>query len=148
MLLAFGIIYPVLNLFGGSDSFLEKIHYEAFAEELKEVSMDAEKIEYMRNDVFLQEYEEAIALDVKNLVEQYDYEAKNVAVELSDTFEIEEITVELGEKNGEEIAVGKVMVDSAEDESTLAETLVCQEIEDKIAGCYEIDKEKLTIAYE
>ena len=45
MLLAFGILYPVLNLFGDSDFFLEKIHYETFAEELKEASLDAEKIE-------------------------------------------------------------------------------------------------------
>lgn len=143
MLLAFGIIYPVLNLFGDSDFFLEKIHYEAFLEELNEVSMDAEKIQYLQNDIYVEEYEEAIALDVGNLINQYDYEAKQVRVELSETFEIEQISVELEKQRKEEIAVGKIMVEDGE--NTLAEELLCQKIEEKIMNCYEIGKEQLTV---
>lgn len=146
MILAFGIVYPVLNLFGDSDFFLEKIHYEAFIEELNEVSMDAEKIQYMKNEVYVQEYEEAIALDVENLISQYDYETKQVMVELSDTYEIEQILVELKEQGKEDIAVGKVIVEDGE--QTLAEELVCQELEEKIMSYYEIGKEQLRVGFD
>lgn len=135
MILAFGIIYPMLNLFGESDFFLEKIHYKAFIEELNEVSMDAEKIQYIKNDVYVQEYEEAIALDVGNLLSRYDYETKYVSVELSDTFEIEQILVELAECKKEE-------------KNILEEKQVCQELEEKIMSYYEIEKEQLTVVFD
>lgn len=135
MILAFGMIYPLLNLFGESDFFLEKIHYKAFIEELNEISMDAEKIQYIKNDVYVQEYEEAIALDVGNLVSRYDYETKYVSVELSDTFEIEQILVELAECKKEE-------------KNILEEELVCQELEEKIMSYYEIEKEQLSVVFD
>lgn len=148
MLLAFGMIYPVLSLLGNSDFFLEKIHYEAFAEELNEVSMDAKKIQYMRNDVYVKEYEEAIALDVQNIISQNEYEAKQVTVELSETFEIEQITVELEAPVEKEIMVGKIMAEDTEGGNTLAEELACRELEEKILSYYEISNEKIQVAYD
>ena len=60
MILVIGILTPMLQFFGKEDFFLEKINYEAFMEELEEVSSEAEEIVFTENQEYLEWCEKTI----------------------------------------------------------------------------------------
>ena len=70
-MLIIGVMQPFFSFWGDNDALLDKIRSETFTENLSEASRDISRMEYLRNDYYRREYENAAALDVKGTAEGY-----------------------------------------------------------------------------
>ena len=81
---------------------LDKIRSETFTENLSEASRDISRMEYLRNDYYRREYENAAALDVKGTaegyLEQFGFMVKQSSVELTENYEVRKIILTVAEK--------------------------------------------------
>lgn len=129
LLLTLGFLSPVLSFFADSEDVLKKIEYEAFAENVAEISRDAERLEYVQQDYYLEKYEEAVRNDVHRIAETfadpYGLCVREADVELSGDYRVEEMEVTLAKKEGGDIktASEKLWGNDGEDAKAVCETL-------------------------
>lgn len=148
IVLLIGVMYPMLDALGESDSFLDKIEFEAFTETLSEVSKDAEKIAYMQNDYYMEQFENMMELDVTEQVENLGYEALEVEVSVSTEYKVKSIKITVKEKESEEIAVEKITVSGADRTDMIEEDLEYQKLKEKLVSYYELSEQQLSIVCE
>ena len=90
------------SFWGDNDALLDKIRSETFTENLSEASRDISRMEYLRNDYYRREYENAAALDVKGTaegyLEQFGFMVKQSSVELTENYEVRKIILTVAEK--------------------------------------------------
>lgn len=81
---------------------LDKIRSETFTENLSEASRDISRMEYLRNDYYRKEYEDAAALDVLSTADGYldpfGLAGKRASVELTENYEVKKSCLRLGKK--------------------------------------------------
>lgn len=106
LILTMALLSPILSIFCDSDAFLQLIEYEAFSEKLAMVSEDMEHIEYLYEDYHREKYAQAVAEGVKQIAEGYDLDVQEAAVELSEEYKVEHITVNIATKEAGQIAIG------------------------------------------
>lgn len=106
LILTMALLSPVLSIFCDSDKFLQLIEYEAFSEKLAMVSEDMEHIEYLYEDYHREKYAQAVAEGVKQIAEGYDLDVQKAAVELSEEYQVEHITLNIATKEAGEIVIG------------------------------------------
>lgn len=111
LILTAGILSPLLSLFGGNEKFLNQIAYEEFEAEFLETTKDLERMEYVHQDVYIQEYEEAIANDVVQIAKDYGFAAQRSTVHLGEDYSVEEITIWLAEAREKRIAVEPILLE-------------------------------------
>lgn len=147
MTLTLGLLAPVLSFVYDSEEFLAMIDYEEFTEELSGIARDMDRIEFIQNDGYLQEYEKAIAQDVCLIASQtgeaYGYQVQKAWVTLSEDYRIAGIQLEIAEQTEAQIAIGKVVVgdDKSETEEVYAGLI------QKLSDYYQVDTSAIEIQY-
>ena len=147
MILAFGLLYPVLGWMGESDAFLEKIEYQSFLQKMEEVQTDAEKITYLGNDHYVKKYEDAIALDVTQMAQEENFAVKEIAVEMTENYEIKCIRMTLANPVKEGIVIGKVVLEDGQKKQA-SEDSAYKKLKEKLVSYYQLSEEQLDILYE
>lgn len=164
MLLTISLLTPVLSVVCDKEEFLDLIEYEAFMSELQETSKDMEKIEYLNNDHYIEEYESAIETDVRQMAEVYDFVVQEVKVDMAEDYTISYIKLELTDQTNEQVVIGKIVIDEQENIDVTAKSdhksadgaeendgeqsdtkyaALLQDLEDY----YQIDRSKIGIQY-
>lgn len=149
LLLALAILSPFLSLICGNEDFMDRIAYEEFMENLEELSRDTQKIEYMQNDYYREQYEALIAQEVQQtagqLLEEYGLYAENVTVQMGEDYTIEEIRVQIAEQAKKEISVGQILI--SQDEEGEEDGAICAGLRGQLANYYQIEEEQIKIQY-
>lgn len=145
MILVFGICYPILKYVGKEDTFLETIQYETFMEGLTETARNQERIEYQANDEYIDAYEKSIALDVTGIAEQYGYNVVSVQVEMTESYEISHIFLEVNEEAEDAIVIGKIVIDEDDKVAVQTEDEKYQELKKSLIQYYQLTEEQLDI---
>lgn len=164
MLLTISLLTPVLSIICDKEEFLDLIKYEEFMSELQETSKDMEKIEYLHNDYYIEEYESAIETDVCQMAEAYDFVVQEVKVDMAEDYTISYIKLELTDQTNEQVVIGKIVIDEKEKVDVTAksdhksddgaEENVGEQSDTKYAALlrdlenyYQIDRSKIGIQY-
>lgn len=113
MILVFGLLYPVLGWMGESDAFLEKLNISLFTED-GGGPVRCRKIAYLDNDHYVKKYEDAIALDVTQMAQEENFAVKEIAVEMTENYEIKCIRMTLTNPVKEGIVIGKVVLEDGQ----------------------------------
>lgn len=146
LILTMALLSPVLTIFCDSDEFLKMIEYEAFAKELAMVSADMEHIEYLYEDYHREKYEEVIGEEVKRMAEEYDFCVQEAAVELSENYEVEHMTLQISESDARQIVIESVEVAGAgEDEEE--EVVADRGLKAKLVEYYGVEEKEIEIRY-
>lgn len=102
LVLIIGVMQPFFSFWGDNDALLDKIRSETFTENLSEASRDISRMEYLRNDYYRKEYEDAAALDVLSTADGYldpfGLAGKRASVELTENYEVKKSCLRLGKK--------------------------------------------------
>lgn len=145
MILTFSILSPVLSIFCDSEEFLELIEYEEFTDSLSEISRDAQKIEYMNNDYYLEKYETAIEQDVERIAGQYGFAVREANVELTEEYTVEKIQLWITEQGEERIVVEKIVLDQEEEE--VESDAIYAGLMQELSDYYQLDESMIEIRY-
>lgn len=149
LLLALSILSPFLKIVCGNEEFMDKIAYEEFMENLDELSRDTQKIEYMQNDYYREEYEFAIEQDVRQtagqMLEEYGLFAQDVTVQMGEDYTIEEINVQIAEKDADDIRVGEILISG--DAQEKEEGAVYAGLRQRLADYYQMEESRIKIQY-
>ena len=141
LILSLGFVYPLLSVFYGGDSFLDNIQYETFAEELREISADTVKLEYMQKDYYLEKYEGAVEEDVYRMaadyVEPYGFSIGEVEVELNEEYAVKALRVSL--RDGERDETGRESAADAGGKEAGSES-VCRKLKTELGTCYRAEE--------
>lgn len=149
MVLAFGLLSPILSLFGNSNAFLKDIDKEEFMEELTETARAAEKIEFLQNDYYVGQYEEMIGLQVREMAEGYGFTVIGVTVDLSEVYEVESIILEIADQGNEEIVIGEITVNGeSKEKDKHSEEAAYRELKEKLVSYYQLTEKQLAIIYD
>ncbi len=146
LVLTIGILMPLLSLVYDSEKFLALVDYEEFTEELSGIAKDMERVEYIRNDGYIEEYERAISEDVRLLAEQtgeaYGYQVQDARVTLSSDYTVERIDLWIAEQTKAQIAIERISLGEAKEEDAVYAGLV-----QKLSDYYQVDRSAIEIRY-
>lgn len=149
LVLSLGFLYPLLSFFCDSDAFLEKIQYETFVENLREISDDTARLEYLQNDYYLEKYEAAVEQDVyrtaENYVEPYGLTVGEVEVALSGDYEVEALKVALKEKTEGDIEPVSIVL---EEGKKIGNESVCKKLKAELETYYQLEGTEAAVCYE
>ena len=70
MLLTILVMSPVLSLMGSEEVLREKISQAGFFQEMDNLKLDTEHLEWQQKERYLQEYEHALEMDVSRIAEE------------------------------------------------------------------------------
>lgn len=144
LILTVGILSPVLSMFGGSEKFLDMIAYEEFEAGLSEITRDLDRMEYIHQDAYIREYEEAIAADVVQIAEEYGFAAREATVHLGEDYTVKKITIWLADAKGERITVGQILLEETKEEVPPVYAGLVQ----KLSDYFKVDSAQITIVDE
>ena len=148
MVLTLGLLSPILSFFYDSEKFLTMIDYEEFTEELSGIARDMERIQYIKNDGYLEQYRRAISEDVCQLAAQtgetYGYQVQDAEVTLSEDYKIAGIRIWIAEQTEAQIVIGKVILGDNEAGETDA---VYAGLIQKLSDYYQVDTSAIEIRY-
>lgn len=114
---------------------------------MEEVQSDAEKIAYLDNDHYVKKYEDAIALDVTQMAQEENFAVKEIAVEMTENYEIKCIHMTLTNPVKEGIVIGKVVLEDGQKKQA-SEDGAYKKLKEKLVSYYQLSEEQLDILYE
>ena len=141
-----GILQPFFSLFGDDADLLDQIRYETFTENLSEASRDVSRMEFLQNDYYRKEYEDAAALDVLSTADGYldpfGLAGKRASVELTENYEVKKIVLTVGEKEEDDtegmfVEQGKVQ----------GSKVVLDGLKQRLMQYYGAEEEQIQISY-
>lgn len=144
LILTMALLSPVLSIFCDSDEFLKLIEYETFTEKLAMVSEDMEHIEYLYEDYHREKYAQAVAEGVKQIAEEYDFDVQEAAVELSENYEVEHVTLQISESDARQIVIESVEVARAGEDAE-EEVVADRGLKTKLAEYYGLEEKEIEI---
>ncbi len=145
MVVVIAVISPVSKVIYASEDFEEKIHYSQFWTEMENLQKDAEKMEFVQSDYYRAEYETAIGEDVRQMASGDKFEVSQAEVTLSETYELERVTLvmkERGQEEGiqvEEIGAAAQLAESVEQETEF------EKIRQKLKDFYHLEDSDIVI---
>ena len=141
-----GILQPFFSLFGDDADLLDQIRYETFTENLSEASRDVSRMEFLQNDYYRKEYEDAAALDVLSTADGYldsfGLAGKRASVELTENYEVKKIVLTVGEK--EEDDTEGMFVEQGKAQGS---KVVLDGLKQKLMQYYGAEEEQIQISY-
>ena len=146
MLLVLGLLYPVLNWTGEADMLKQQIEYETFWQQLEEARLYAEKITYQDN--YVKSYEDAIALDMTQMAESYQFAVKEITVTMTKQYEIDRVEMTLSDPEKENIVIGKIEWNGEEQKETQTKEYAYQKLKEQLIRYYQLSEEQLDIVYQ
>lgn len=84
LLLVVMLLSPLLEFIYHPDYLVDKVSYESFWQKIGEVKLDTEGMEQVQKAAFLQEYEEVIASDITQMVQEEEFIIHEVQVEVGE----------------------------------------------------------------
>lgn len=145
LILTIALLTPILSIVCDSEKFLKMVDYEAFTEELAEVSKDMQQIEYLQSNYHREAYETAIAEDVKRIAEGYEFLVKDVSVELSEEYTVEFISLWVTKKEEEKVIIENIVFGDREKNS--GGDIICSKLRQELVQFYQLDDAKIEIRY-
>lgn len=134
------------SFWGDNDALLDKIRSETFTENLSEASRDISRMEYLRNDYYRKEYEDAAALDVLSTADGYldpfGLAGKRASVELTENYEVKKIVLTVGEK--EEDDTEGMFVEQGKAQGS---KVVLDGLKQRLMQYYGAEEEQIQISY-
>lgn len=146
IILALGFLSPVLSFICDSDEFLQMIEYEEFAESLNEISRDTQKLEFLQNDYYIGEYEQAIGEDVSRIAEQYAFTVRDVDVHLTEEYTIDSIYLSITNREEGEIVIGKI--GAKEEADGAGKEYIYAGLKKELSEYYQMEEAKIEIQYD
>lgn len=156
MVLVIAVISPISKVIYASEDFEEKIHYSQFWQEMENVQMDVEKMDFIQNDYHRAEYETAIEEDIRLMAEGKEYEIDQIDATLSEKYELESViivvktTKEGNEESGWEVE--DISVNTIGGGESLAEKAILEqglsELKKEIGSFYQLEEEQIVIRLE
>lgn len=159
MVIVIAVISPISRVVYASEDFEEKIHYSQFWQEMENMQMDVEKLDFIQSDYQREEYETAIEEDIRLMAEGKEYEICQIDASLSENYELEAVTMVVkraspGEKGKQEEgwAVEDISVDPIGGGESLAEKTILEqgtaELKKEIQSFYQLKEEQIVIRLE
>lgn len=146
LVLIIGVMQPFFSFWGDNDALFDKIRSETFTENLSEASRDISRMEYLRNDYYRREYENAAALDVKGTaegyLEQFGFMVKQSSVELTENYEVRKIILTVGEKEARDTE--GIFVEQGKAQGS---QIVLDELKEKLVQYYGVEEDRIQISY-
>ena len=146
LVLIIGVMQPFFSFWGDNDALLDKIRSETFTENLSEASRDISRMEYLRNDYYRREYENAAALDVKGTaegyLEQFGFMVKQSSVELTENYEVRKIILTVAEKEARDTE--GIFVEQGKAQGS---QIVLDELKQKLVQYYGVKEDRIQISY-
>ena len=146
LVLIIGVMQPFFSFWGDNDALLDKIRSETFTENLSEASRDIRRMEYLRNDYYRREYENAAALDVKGTaegyLEQFGFMVKQSSVELTENYEVRKIILTVAEKEARDTE--GIFVEQGKAQGS---QIVLDELKQKLVQYYGVKEDRIQISY-
>lgn len=141
LLLVVLLLTPVLEFLYQPGYLLDKISYESFWQEMNTVQLDMEGMETAQKQVYIQEYENAIAGDIAQMVQEEELVVYKVSVLISEDYQLKNISLSVGLKEEGGIYVEKMVLQDNSRE--YPEVL---KLKEKIMDFYEVDDSQIQIA--
>lgn len=141
LILTVGILSPALALFGGSEKFLDLIAYEEFEAGLSEFTRDMERMEYIHQDAYIGEYEEALAEDVTQIAGDYGFAVREASVRLGEDYTVKEIVLILAESEERRVVIGEIVLEEEDVELSAVYAGLVQ----KLSDYYKVDSSQIKI---
>ena len=146
LVLIIGVMQPFFSFWGDNDALLDKIRSETFTENLSEASRDISRMEYLRNDYYRREYENAAALDVKGTaegyLEQFGFMVKQSSLELTENYEVRKIILTVAEKEARDTE--GIFVEQGKAQGS---QIVLDELKQKLVQYYGVKEDRIQISY-
>jgi len=146
LVLIMGVMQPFFSFWGDNDALLDKIRSETFTENLSEASRDISRMEYLRNDYYRREYENAAALDVKGTaegyLEQFGFMVKQSSLELTENYEVRKIILTVAEKEARDTE--GIFVEQGKAQGS---QIVLDELKQKLVQYYGVKEDRIQISY-
>ena len=77
---------------------MQKISQAEFFQDMDNIKLDTKHLQQTQKEVYVKEYERAIEMDVARMAEGKQLLARQVAVRLSDSYQVESIAMEVEEE--------------------------------------------------
>lgn len=122
MTLILALVYPLIRVVFKENALERLIDYDEFWQEMENLQMDVGYLEEEQNAYYREECERNMQEDVERLANECGYEAEEIEVTLTSTYDIEKIS----------LVIKKVQEEA--DSSVLKQ---------KILECYQMDEKKL-----
>lgn len=157
MVIVIAVIQPVTGIVSAGADLDEKIECSQFMQEIENMRLDVQKLDFLQQDYRKEEYETAIAQDICGMAEGKAYEIRRIEVALSDSYELETVELTLGEAREETGIVSDVEIsdisigEAAHGENLAKQTMLTQgarELTSKIMSFYQIEEEQIFICLE
>lgn len=156
MVIVIAVISPISKVIYASEDFEEKIRYSQFWQEMENVQMDVEKMDFIQNDYHKAEYEKAIEEDIRLMADGKEYEIDQIDAVLSEKYELESVTMvvkrakEENEESGWEVE--DISVDTIGSGESLAGKAILEqglsELKKEIGSFYQLAEEQIVIRLE
>lgn len=156
MVIVIAVISPISKVIYASEDFEEKIRYSQFWQEMENVQMDVEKMDFIQNDYHKAEYEKAIEEDIRLMADGKEYEIDQIDAVLSEKYELESVTMvvkrakEEDEESGWEVE--DISVDTIGGGESLAGKAILEqglsELKKEIGSFYQLAEEQIVIRLE
>lgn len=153
LVLLIGLLTPVCEWIYGNDRFMEQIAYETFVESMEEFSKDMEKVEYGRSERIHEEYEQAMAEEVRGLAEkaaaEHGLRVSGTSVSLSAEYRMEEIRIVVTDEENGDITVGEVVLGEGESSGRgeSGEDGRLALLREELAGFYGVEEKLIRLEY-
>lgn len=148
LILALGFLYPVLSVLCDSDTFLQMIRYEEFAETLSEASRNVGRVDFLQETHYREQYEKAAELDVQQTAERmlaaYGLQVSAVDVQLSEQYEIKQMALTVC-RAPEESAVPEIFIG---EEKKQGQDALLRHAAEELCTYYHLPTEAVTVRCE
>lgn len=94
MLLVIMVLTPILSLVGNEENLYEKIEQTGFFQQMENLKLDTAYLEATQKEIYQEEYEKAICMDIEQMVDRQELEAKKVEVQLTEEYLVKHIYIE------------------------------------------------------
>lgn len=123
--------------------------YAQCMEKLSEFSRDTQKIAYLNQDRYRTEYENVIAENIRekvdDMLQEYGLGTESVTVELGEDNIMQEICIYITDESADTISVGRISVSDAAESGENQE--VCGKVKEELAAYYGMEDSGIRVSY-
>lgn len=101
VILALGVLHPILLLFNGEEMWKKTLYAATFEKQALEASINVEKMGANKEDFYNQQMKLLVEKEVKNQLEFAGIEFKEIEIELTEEYQINNIRVVVSGENEE-----------------------------------------------
>lgn len=139
LLLVILVLTPIFSLLRDREDLYEKIEQAGFFQEMENLKLDTAYLESSQQEIYREEYEKAICMDMEQMVQRQELKAKKVEVSLTEDCQVEHIYIEVEFLDENEGYLEK----AAFSEGT--EYPAVYELQKELQDFYQVEKEQIEI---